>query len=225
MVSQNPVRAPLDDRQGQQVQKCPLAVSVAPASDGRATTKSLPSRAVPTRHSVGLGCRRLGLVLRASLSAKSVQQPQQCLSSSPSCGPRCRLATRRWVGTTRCEATAPAVLALVWLCRHHYLNSSQPPVPIWATLGYKPSSSLRAFAALQPTMFSTSHQPHACFALRCTAVGATAASFNSVHLSSISRRRANQSLKRTRHGMQPWPRSAYIHLAPRGQGFMPRRAA
>ena len=37
--------------------------------------------------------------------------------------------------------------------------------------------------------------------------------------------RPNPSLKPTRHGMRPWPRSRVAHHRPRGQGRMPRRAA
>ena len=81
---------------------------------------------------------------------------------------------------------------LVWVCGHHGLNSLQPPVPILAALVYKPDTSLKARAALQVTMFSTPHFCHASFALRCTAVGAAAASVSSVSLPSMSRRRANR---------------------------------
>ena len=35
----------------------------------------------------------------------------------------------------------------------------------------------------------------------------------------------NHSFKLTRYGSQPWPRGAEVHVAPRGQGCLPPRAA
>ena len=222
------MRAPLCCRQVLQVQQCLLALSLTPASDGRTNTGSLPSRTVPTRHSVGLCWRWPGLLFRASLfcqvgsvaAVMSVVVPAVCSSLQIGRLPFGRHRAPRSDGC-RCAGS------LVWVRGHHGLNSLQPPVPILAALGYKPNTSLKAHAALQVTMFSTPHICHASFALRCTGLGAAAASVSNVSLPSMSRRRANHSLELTCPGRPPWPRSSrdFAHFLLRGQAVLPGHAA
>ena len=222
------MRAPLGRRQVQHLQQCPLARPPTPASDGRATTGSLPSRTcahtLQCRFALAPtwpGTSRLPFCqVGSATAAVTVAIAVVC---SPLQIGRLPLARNRALRSdgSRCAAS------LVWLCGHHGLNSLQPPVPILAALGYKPNTSLKARAALQVTMFSTPHFCHASFALRCTGVGAAAASVSSVSLPSMSRRRANHSLELTCPGRPSWPRSSrdFAHFLLRGQAVLPGHAA
>ena len=153
------MRAPLGCREVLQVQQCLLALSLTPASDGRANTGSLPSRSVPLRHSDDLCWRWPGLLFRASLfcqvgsvaAVMSVAVPAVCSSLQIGRLPFGRNRAPR----SDCYRRAGS---LVWVCSHHGLNSLQPPVPILAALGYKPNTSLKARAAdRKSTRLNSSH--------------------------------------------------------------------
>ena len=218
-------------QQVRQVRQLPLAFSLTPASDGRAPTGSLPSRIAHTTQSrfvlgplwlaiSGLPCCQVGSTA-AAVSVAVAFHPLR-VGQLPS---GCNRALRS--EGSRSAVWLVRLVRLIWLCCHQGFNSSQPPVPILATLRYKPNSSHTACAALQTTMFSKPHQRHARFKLRCRRVVATAASVNSASLRSMARRRANQSLELTCPGRPPWPRSSrdFAHFLLRGQVVLPRHSA
>ena len=61
---------------------------------------------------------------------------------------------------------------------------------------------------------------------RCTGSSASPQHLRSAPLPlAVTPVRPNHSLKLTPHGLQNWPRSAYVHAAPRGQFRKPRGSA